>query len=303
MMTPEGTGGGGMHDHGPRTDSDEGDAKPAVDLPALSKYQIQDVLTKAQVVKKAVESEDLQEIKAAFSELDHSLKNVDMELLTGHVHMRWMEYHMRLSNDAVEGVEAETLKDSKKTANSLAENISSVAARFGLIHKHPASEVSRISDTFRKQLAKVFESYFAMQEALADDKIQLATESAKKASDTLKAVDMKLLSGQDHSKWMKFSAELESTLSKASESKDIKLLREDFYLLSQQLTKIAKHFGSTGQSPLYILHCPMAFDNKGAQWLQDNDQTSNPYFGQIMLRCGGVEEVVGVKEIWEKKDK
>ena len=303
MMTPEGSGGGGMHDHGPKTKKDEGDAKSAVDLPALSKYQIQAVIAKAQVVKKAVESENLQKIKAAFSELNQSLKNVDMELLTGHVHMLWMEYHMRLSNDAVEGREAETLKDAKAAAKSLAGNISSVAAKFGLIHKRPASEVSRISDTFRKQLAKVFGNYFTMQQALADDKIQLATESAKKASDALKAVDMKLLSGQDHDKWMKFSTELESTLSKASKNTDIKLLREDFYLLSQQLTKIAKHFGSTGQSPLYILHCPMAFDNKGAQWLQDNDQTSNPYFGQMMLQCGGVEKVVGVKEIWEKKDK
>jgi len=303
MMTPEGADAGDMHDHGPRTDSDEGDAKPAVDLPALSKYQIQDVLAKAQVVKKAVESEDLQKIKSAFSELDQSLKNVDMELLTGHVHMLWMEYHMRLSNDAVEGIQAKTVKDAKAAAKSLAENISSMAAKFGLVYKHPAFEGSRISDTFRKQLAKVFENYFAMQQALADDNIQLATESAKKASNALKAVDMKLLSGQVHDKWMKFSAELESTLFKASESKDIKLLREDFYLLSQQLAKIAKHFGSTGQSPLYILRCPMAFDNKGAQWLQNNDQTSNPYFGQMMLRCGGVKEVVGVKEIWEKKDK
>ena len=303
MMTPEGSGGGGMHDHGPKTEKGEGDAKPAVDMPALSKYQIQAVIAKAQVVKKAAESEDLRKIKSAFSELNQSLKNVDMELLTGHVHMLWMEYHMRLSNDAVEGREAETLKDAKAAAKSLAGNISSVAAKFGLIHKRPASEVSRISDTFRKQLAKVFGNYFTMQQALADDKIQLATESAKKASDALKAVDMKLLSGQDHDKWMKFSTELESTLSKASKNTDIKLLREDFYLLSQQLTKIAKHFGSTGQSPLYILHCPMAFDNKGAQWLQDNDQTSNPYFGQMMLQCGGVEEVVGVKEIWEKKDK
>ena len=303
MMTPEGSGGGGMHDHGPKTKKDEGDAKPAVDMPALSKYQIQAVIAKAQVVKKAVESENLQKIKAAFSELDQSLKNVDMELLTGHVHMLWMEYHMRLSNDAVEGAEAETLKDAKAAAKSLAGNISSMAAKLGLLHKPQALEMSRISDTFRKQLAKVFENYFAMQRALADDNIQSATGSAKEASDALKAVDMKLLSGQDHDKWMKFSAELESTLSEASESKDIKLLREDFYLLSQQLTKIAKHFGSTGHSPLYILHCPMAFDNKGAQWLQDNDQTSNPYFGQMMLRCGGVEEVVGVKEIWEKKDK
>ncbi|KKL96886.1 hypothetical protein LCGC14_1839990, partial [marine sediment metagenome] len=291
------------HDHGPRTDSEEGDAKPAVDMPALSKYQIQAVIAKAQLVKKAVGSENLQEIKAAFSEIDQSLKNVDMELLAGHAHMLWMEYHMRLSNDAVEGIQAKTIKDAKAAAKSLAENISFVAAKFGLVHKHPASEGSRISDTFRKQLAKVFESYFAIQQALADDKVQLATESAKKASDALKAVDMKLLSSQEHDKWMKFSAELESVLSEASQSKDIKLLREDFYLLSQQLAKIAKHFGSTGPSPLYILRCPMAFDNKGAQWLQDNDQTSNPYFGQMMLQCGGVEEVVGIKEIWEKKDK
>jgi Cu(I)/Ag(I) efflux system membrane fusion protein len=297
MMTPEGSGGGGMHDHGPKTEKDEGDAKPAVDMPALSKYQIQAVIAKAQVVKNAVEGEDLQKIKSAFSEFNQSLKNVDMELLSGHAHMLWMEYHMRLSNDAVEGGEAETVKDAKATA------ISSVAAKFGLIHKRQPSEVSRISETFRKQLAKVFGDYFTMQQALADDNIQLATGSAKKASDALKAVDMKLLSGQDHDKWMKFSTELESTLSKASESKDIKLLREDFYLLSQQLTKIAKHFGSTEQGPLYILHCPMAFDNKGAQWLQDNDQTANPYFGQMMLQCGGVEEVVGVKEIWERGDK
>jgi Cu(I)/Ag(I) efflux system membrane fusion protein len=303
MMTPEGAGGGGMHDHGLKTEVDKGEAKPAVDLPALSKYQIQAVIAKAQVIENAVESEDLQKIKSAFSELDRALKNVDMELLAGLPHMLWAEYQMRLSNDAVEGMEAETLKDAKITAKSLAGNISSMAAKFGLVHKHPASEVSRISDTFRKQLAKVFESYFAMQQGLADDKIQLATESAKKASSALKTVDMKLLSGKDHDKWMKFSAELESILSKASQSKDIKLLREDFYLLSQQLTRIAKHFGSTGQLPLYILHCPMAFDNKGAQWLQDNDKTSNPYFGQMMLRCGGVEEIIGAKEIWEKKDK
>jgi len=289
MMTPEGGGGG--------------DGQSAVELPALSKYQIQDVVAKAQVVKKAAGGEDLQEIKSAFSEFDQALKNVGMELLTGRGHMLWMEYHMRLSNDAVEGMEAETLKDAKKTAESLAENISSMAVKLGLIREHPASEVSIISETFRTQLAKVFEGYFAMQQGLADDKIQSATESAKKISDALKAVDMELLSDRYHDKWMKFPAELESTLSKASDRKDIKLLREDFYLLSQQLAKIAKHFGSTGRGPLYILHCPMAFDNKGANWLQDNDKTANPYFGHMMLRCGGVEEVIGVKEIWEKKDK
>ncbi|MDD5134312.1 MAG: efflux RND transporter periplasmic adaptor subunit, partial [Phycisphaerae bacterium] len=303
MMTPEGAGGGSMLDHGPRTKKDEGDTQAAVELPALSKNQIQAVLAKAEVVKDAVGSEDIQKIKTAFSEFDQSIKNVDMELLAGLPHMLWMEYHMRLSNDAIEGMEAETLKDAIKAAKSLAENISSVAAKFGLIRRHSDIVRASISDNFRIQLAKVFEGYFAMQQALSNDNVKLAAESAKQALDALKTVDMKLLSGSDHDKWMKFSAELESVLSKAGENKDIKLIREDFHLMSQQLAQVAEHFGSTGQSPFYLLHCPMAFDNTGANWLQDNEQTRNPYFGQKMPQCGGVKEIIDVKEIWEKKDK
>ncbi len=59
---------------------------------------------------------------------------------------------------------------------------------------------------------------------------------------------------------------------------------------------------SIKKGPVYLLHCPMAFDNKGAGWLQLDDQTLNPYFGAQMLQCGGVEEVIGVKEIWKEKD-
>jgi Cu(I)/Ag(I) efflux system membrane fusion protein len=46
----------------------------------------------------------------------------------------------------------------------------------------------------------------------------------------------------------------------------------------------------------------MAFDNRGADWLQNDDQTLNPYFGQMMLKCGGVKEVIGVKAIWKKEN-
>jgi len=46
----------------------------------------------------------------------------------------------------------------------------------------------------------------------------------------------------------------------------------------------------------------MAFDNTGADWLQDSQETRNPYFGKMMLQCGGVKEVIGVKDIWSRKD-
>ncbi|MCK4958102.1 MAG: efflux RND transporter periplasmic adaptor subunit [Planctomycetes bacterium] len=164
-------------------------------------------------------------------------------------------------------------------------------------------ETPVIDSSFRKQLAKVYEGYFAMQQALTNDNVKSALASAKKTLAAIKSIDMKLLTGSDHDKWMKTSTQLQAILSKAGSNKDIKLLREDFHLLSQQLTKTANQFGATGELPFYVMHCPMAFDNTGANWLQDNKQTSNPYFGHMMLKCGDVKEVITVKDIWKKKDK
>ncbi len=39
------------------------------------------------------------------------------------------------------------------------------------------------------------------------------------------------------------------------------------------------------ETSIYRFHCPMAFNNKGAYWLQDNEDTKNPYFGSSMLIC------------------
>jgi Cu(I)/Ag(I) efflux system membrane fusion protein len=36
----------------------------------------------------------------------------------------------------------------------------------------------------------------------------------------------------------------------------------------------------------------MAFDNKGADWLQADTKVANPYFGDAMLRCGEVRRTI-----------
>jgi hypothetical protein len=33
----------------------------------------------------------------------------------------------------------------------------------------------------------------------------------------------------------------------------------------------------------------MAFDFRGASWLQASEKVANPYFGESMLRCGTVD--------------
>lgn len=37
---------------------------------------------------------------------------------------------------------------------------------------------------------------------------------------------------------------------------------------------------------LMLVHCPMAFTNQGAYWVQSRGQLRNPYEGAMMLRCG-----------------
>jgi Cu(I)/Ag(I) efflux system membrane fusion protein len=36
----------------------------------------------------------------------------------------------------------------------------------------------------------------------------------------------------------------------------------------------------------------MAFDDKGADWLQLDEDILNPYFGASMLKCGEVKKVI-----------
>jgi Cu(I)/Ag(I) efflux system membrane fusion protein len=39
-----------------------------------------------------------------------------------------------------------------------------------------------------------------------------------------------------------------------------------------------------------VMHCPMVYDDRGADWLQDSEPLLNPYFGAMMLKCGDIKE-------------
>jgi Cu(I)/Ag(I) efflux system membrane fusion protein len=42
-----------------------------------------------------------------------------------------------------------------------------------------------------------------------------------------------------------------------------------------------------------VVFCPMAFNNKGAYWVQKTGEIVNPYHGMMMLHCGD-------KVAWDK---
>ena len=96
--------------------------------------------------------------------------------------------------------------------------------------------------------------------------------------------------------WMKASGELKKILAGIIQAEGLEPVRKEFALLSKEMAAAAKRFGIVGNS-LYQFKCPMAFNSRGATWLQADDRTRNPYFGAAMLQCGEVIHVLpSVKE-------
>ncbi|WP_316753243.1 DUF3347 domain-containing protein [Pedobacter gandavensis] len=69
---------------------------------------------------------------------------------------------------------------------------------------------------------------------------------------------------------------------------NIKHQREHFETLSQDIYDLVKGFGASQK--LYVDHCPMYNENKGANWISESKDISNPYLGQAMPTCGTVKE-------------
>ena len=69
---------------------------------------------------------------------------------------------------------------------------------------------------------------------------------------------------------------------------NIKHQREHFDMLSKDMYELVKTFGAGQQ--LYYDHCPMYNNNKGADWISEKKEISNPYLGKEMPTCGTVKE-------------
>jgi Cu(I)/Ag(I) efflux system membrane fusion protein len=69
--------------------------------------------------------------------------------------------------------------------------------------------------------------------------------------------------------------------------------RAAFEGLSNAMITLARRLGPARRGPMLVYHCPMAFDNRGASWLQNTAGVENPYFGSAMFTCGVLKETIG----------
>lgn len=148
-----------------------------------------------------------------------------------------------------------------------------------------------IPETFKTQLDQAIISYIDLKNALVDTDQASASLKAGQFVKSLKAADMKLLSGETHIFWMKQAKALESHASSIVNSPEIEEQRNQFDFLSEAMINTIKAFGTHGKT-YYVQYCPMVNDNQGADWLSMEQQIRNPYFGDKMMKCGSVKLVL-----------
>ena len=141
-----------------------------------------------------------------------------------------------------------------------------------------------------EQLKEVFDSYFAVKDALVKTDGNLAATKAASLLNSINSVKMESLTKEEHVEWMKVMKDLVFDAEHISETKDAGHQRDHFTSLSKNMYSVMKV--SKQETPTYYQFCPMANKGKGANWLSKENIVKNPYYGSKMLGCGKVVETL-----------
>jgi Cu(I)/Ag(I) efflux system membrane fusion protein len=117
------------------------------------------------------------------------------------------------------------------------------------------------------------------------------SKSAMEMMLLLEKANLKSLNAAQVNFWDEQMDAIALFLKKMAASKDLKVQRNEFYPLSQDLYDLYIQIGLKN-FPVYKQYCPMAFKNKGAFWLSNSEEVLNPYFGSEMLHCGEIKEKI-----------
>ncbi|WP_081211815.1 efflux RND transporter periplasmic adaptor subunit [Salegentibacter sediminis] len=151
--------------------------------------------------------------------------------------------------------------------------------------KEDAAEMKmNLPDTFQKDFTGVLSAYFDLKDAFVNTN-----------SEDVKAVASKMLQRTENLKVANLGAmetqhltKIKSMLEAILENDDIENQRDHFIVLSENIIAFASNM-ETLENPVYIQHCPMVNNNKGANWLSLSEEIRNPYYGEVMMNCGDTQ--------------
>lgn len=185
-------------------------------------------------------------------------------------------------NDQAESKSAytkDTVKPSTEThATTDDKDIKAVSVTYTNVDSKIATSVKEIVD-----------HYLHVKNALVNGNESEAATGGKAIEAALGKIDKSLFTTEQKAAYDEVADDLKEHAEHIGKSK-IDHQREHFATMSEDLYALAKAFG--GGRTLYHDHCPMYNNNKGAMWLSESKEVKNPYYGNEMLTCGKVQEVI-----------
>ncbi len=152
----------------------------------------------------------------------------------------------------------------------------------------PSQPKTLVADSFLDSLTPIYASYIALQTSLAGDDLVTANSNFARLAAQVNHVSKSGVSIPDA--WDPLISALGWNADPEQKFSKIENARAEFESVSAFVLELEQNFGHTSERMLYEVFCPMAFDNKGASWLQNSRDVMNPYFGASMLSCGEVTQ-------------
>lgn len=146
-----------------------------------------------------------------------------------------------------------------------------------LLHALSGAQPAHTAESAPEYVESLVRPYLTIQTALAADDLVEARSGATDLEETLRAHDP-------------IDSDWHEPLRIVRESQDLESARRGFKTLTHRMLRVVREASSTIDMPLYLVHCPMAFDGTGGSWIQADETIANPYYGSAMLRCGAVQD-------------
>lgn len=148
-----------------------------------------------------------------------------------------------------------------------------------------------IPEQFKGSISKIIKQYSVLKDALVEGDEEAARKATGPLMTSLRDINILELSNEDMMKWSSEAEMMQFSLEEIANAPTIDEKRINFSDLSESMYAVIQDFGAK-EGTVYIQYCPMAFNNNGASWISTEANILNPYFGDIMLECGVVNEVI-----------
>jgi len=134
--------------------------------------------------------------------------------------------------------------------------------------------------------AGIIDGYLEIKNALVADDQKGAANGAKSLLTAFSKFDMGSLSKSQHEEYMEIYENAKEQAEHIAKN-PIDHQREHFEVLSTDINDLIALVGT--DKTLYEDFCPMANGGKGAIWISENEEISNPFYGSKMLKCGKIQ--------------